>query len=307
MAVLASPRPARLGRQERRNIIKGMLFIGPWLVGFLLFTVYPILASAYYSVTRYDIIRPPRYVGVANYSEILFTDEVFRIVLGNTLYTVILGVPISLAVAFVLAVLLNVEMRFRSFFRTIFFIPSIVPVVAAAMVWLWIYNPRYGLLNSFLASVGLQAIPWLSSPTLAKPSLIIVQAWSQGSAIVIFLAALQDVPRSLYDAATVDGANRWQRFWHVTIPMCTPAILFNLLMGLIATFQSFTLPWLLTSGGPNKATEFYGIYLYRNAFLFFRMGYASALAWLLFLIIVGFTVVIFRTSARWVYYGGEAR
>jgi multiple sugar transport system permease protein len=171
-------------------------------------------------------------------------------------------------------------------------------------VWLWIYNPRYGLVNSFLASQGVQAIPWLSSPQLAKPSLIIIMCWAQGSAIVIFLAALQDVPRSLYDAAIVDGANRYQRFWHVTVPMCTPAILFNLLMGLISTFQFFTLPWLLTQGGPNRATEFYGIYLYRNAFLFFKMGYASALAWLLFLIIVAFTAVLFRTSARWVYYGG---
>ncbi len=307
MRTVASPRHGRLVSQERQNIIKGMLFIAPWLIGFLLFTVYPILASAYYSLTRYDIVRPAKFIGMANYNEILFTDNVFKIVLGNTLYMVILGVPISLAVAFVLAVLLNVKMRFRSLFRTIFFIPSIVPVVASAMIWLWLYNPRYGLLNSFLASVGLQAIPWLSSTTLAKPSLIIVQAWAQGSAIVIFLAALQDVPRSLYDAATVDGANRYQQFWHVTVPMCTPAILFNLLMGLIATFQSFTLPWLLTSGGPNQATEFYGIYLYRNAFLFFKMGYASALAWLLFLIIVAFTVVIFRTTARWVYYGGEAR
>jgi multiple sugar transport system permease protein len=297
----------RVGRQEWLNIVKGALFIGPWFVGFLLFTVYPILASAYYSFTRYDIIRQPIFVGLANYGEILFTDDMFRVVLANTLYMVVIGVPVSLAVAFCIAALLNAKMRFRSVFRTIFFLPSIVPVVATVMVWLWIYNPRYGLINSFLASVGLQAIPWLSSPILAKPSLIIIQAWAQGSAIVIFLAALQDVPSSLYDAATVDGANRWQQFWHVTAPMCTPAILFNLLIGLIATFQSFTLPWLLTGGGPNMATEFYGLYLYRNAFLFFRMGYASALAWLLFVIIVVVTVIIFRTSARWVYYGGETK
>jgi len=167
------------------------------------------------------------------------------------------------------------------------------------------YNPRYGAINAFLASRGLQAIPWLSNPVLAKPSLIIIQCWGQGSAIVIFLAALQDVPRSLYDAALVDGAKRWQRFWHVTIPMCTPAILFVLLTGLIGTFQSFTLPWLLTQGGPLNSTEFYGVYLYRSAFSYFRMGYASAMAWLLFLVIVASSIVIFRTSARWVYYGGE--
>lgn len=300
-------RAQRASHQERLGIVKGMLFIGPWFVGFLLFTVYPILSSAYYSLTRYDIVRAPRFVGLSNYEEILLRDSFLRTVLGNTFYFVIIGVPASLVVAFLLANLLNADIRFRPAFRTVFFIPSIVPAVAAAMVWLWVYNPRYGLINSFLASRGLQAIPWLSSPVLAKPSLIIIQCWAQGSAIVIFLAALQDVPRSLYDAATVDGANGFQQFWNVTVPICTPAILFNLLMGLIGTFQTFTLPWLLTEGGPNRATEFYGIYLYRNAFLFFKMGYACALAWLLFLIIVIFTLLIFRTSAGWVYYGGEAR
>jgi multiple sugar transport system permease protein len=293
-----------LGRQERRNIVKGLLFISPWLAGFLLFTIYPILASAYYSLTRYDIVRAPKFVGLSNYAA-LFSDTIFKTVLGNTFYLVIIGVPVGLVTAYLLANLLNLDIKFRSVFRTIFFIPSIVPAVAAAMVWLWIYNPRFGLINSFLASQGLRAIPWLSSPDLAKPSLIIIQAWAQGSAIVIFLAALQDVPRTLYDAAIVDGANWFQRFRHVTIPMTTPSILFILLMGLINTFQTFTLTWLLTEGGPNKATEFYGIYLYRNAFVFFKMGYASALAWLLFLIVVAFTVVVLRTSARWVYYGGQ--
>lgn len=306
MRRLPGPSVRRRGHQERRNIIKGLLFISLWLIGFLLFTIYPILASAYYSFTRYDIVRRPKFVGWTNYAELFFVDKIFKTVLGNTFYLVLIGVPASLIVAFLLANLLNTDIRFRSLFRTIFFIPSLVPTVAAAMVWLWIYNPRYGLINSFLASQGLQAIPWLSSPTLAKPSLIIIQCWAQGSAIVIFLAALQDVPRSLCDAAIVDGANWYQRFRHVTIPMCTPAILFILLMGLIGTFQSFTLTWLLTEGGPKKATEFYGIYLYRNAFNFFKMGYASALAWLLFLIIVAFTIVIFRTSARWVHYGGQA-
>ena len=293
-----------LERQERRNIIKGLLFISPWLAGFLLLTIYPILASAYYSLTRYDVVRPPKFVGLSNFAA-LFSDDVFKTVIGNTFYLVIIGVPVGIVTAYLLANLLNTDIKFRSVFRTIFFIPSIVPMVATAMVWLWIYNPRFGLINSFLASRGLQAIPWLSSPSLAKPSLIIIQTWAQGSAIVIFLAALQDVPRSLYDAAIVDGANWFQRFRHVTIPMTTPSILFILLMGLINTFQTFTLTWLLTQGGPKKATEFYGIYLYRNAFVFFKMGYASALAWLLFLIVVAVSVVVFRTSARWVYYGGQ--
>ena len=293
--------------REIRNEIKGFLFVLPWLTGFFLWTIYPIGASFYYSLTRYDILRPPKFIGLSNYIEMIFHDELFTLTMGNTLYFVIIGVPAGLVAAFLLANLLNTNIRFRSVFRTIFFIPSIVPAVASAMVWLWIYNPRYGLINSFLASHGIRAIPWLSSPVLAKPSLIVIQCWAQGNAIVIFLAALQDVPRSLYDAALVDGANWWQRFWHVTVPMCTPAILFILLTGLIGTFQMFTLPWLLTQGGPNNATEVYGVYLYRNAFNFFRMGYASAMAWLLFIIIVIFTILVFRTSARWVYYGGENR
>ena len=295
----------RSSRQEARNRIAGLLFISPWLIGLLAFTIYPILSSLYYSLTYYDIINPPRFIGLANYSDMLLKDKLFKVALGNTVYFVGLGVPAALVTAFLLANLLNNNIRFRPVFRTIFFIPAIVPAVATAMVWLWIYNTHYGIIDSFLASQGLQVIPWLSSPQWAKPSLIIISCWAQGNAIVIFLAALQDVPRSLYDAALVDGANRWQRFWHVTIPMCTPAILFVLLTGLIDTFQTFTLPWLLTEGGPNSATEFYGLYLYRNAFRFFKMGYASALAWILFLVIVAVSIAIFRSSARWVYYGGQ--
>jgi len=299
---------ASLSRVRRSDVIgfaKGIAFISPWLIGFVAWTIYPILASLYYSFTQYDVLNPPKWIGLKNYVELLLEDGKFRIVLGNTLYFVILGVPVGVVVAFLLASLLNNEMKGRPFFRTIFFLPSIVPAVATAMVWLWIYNPRYGLINSALASIGKTAIPWLSSPAMAKPSLIIIHAWAQGSAMVIFLAALQDVPRSLYDAALVDGANGWQRFWHVTIPMCTPAILFVLITSLIGMFQYFTLGWLLTGGGPNLATEFYGIYLYRNAFRFFKMGYASAQAWLLFILVVIFTIAIFRTSARWVYYGGS--
>ncbi len=296
----------RASREEARNRITGLLFISPWLIGLLAFTIYPIVSSLYYSLTYYDIINPPRFIGLGNYKDMLFSDKLLKVALGNTVFFVGFGVPAGLITAFLLANLLNNNIRFRPVFRTIFFVPAIVPAVATAMLWLWIYNTHYGVIDSFLASQGLKVIPWLSSPVWAKPSLIIISCWAQGTAIVIFLAALQDVPRSLYDAALVDGANRLQRFRHVTIPMCTPAILFVMLTGLIDAFQTFTLPWLLTEGGPNSATEFYGLYLYRNAFRFFKMGYASALAWLLFLVIVAVSVVIFRSSARWVYYGGQA-
>jgi multiple sugar transport system permease protein len=172
------------------------------------------------------------------------------------------------------------------------------------MVWQFLLNIQWGAVNSTLQALGLPVIPFISNPQLAKPSLILIHMWAQGNAMVIFLATLQDVPRSLYEAATVDGAGAWHKFWHITIPMCTPVILFNLVMGFIGGFQNFTLPWLLTQGGPNNATEFFSIYLYRNAFSYLRMGKASALAWILFVMIVIFTVVLFKSSARWVYYGG---
>ncbi|RPJ57600.1 MAG: sugar ABC transporter permease, partial [Dehalococcoidia bacterium] len=201
----------------------------------------------------------------------------------------------------------NTPLAGRSFFRAIFFFPAIVPTIVVAVVWQFLLNIQFGLINSVLQGLGLAVIPFLSNPTLAKPSLIMIYMWAQGNAIVIFLATLQDVPRSLYEAATVDGANWFQRFRHITIPMCTPVILFNLIMGFIDGFQSFTLPWLLTNGGPGNATEFYALYLYRNAFTYLRMGKASAMAWLLFLVIVFFTFILFKTSARWVYYGGESK
>ncbi len=292
-------------RREARRILQGLLFVSPWIIGFLAFTIYPLLASGYYSFTDYDVLRPPKFVGLANYAQIFLKDALFRIALYNTLYFVFIGVPAAFVSSFLLANLLNREMWGRPIFRTLFFLPSITPAVASVMVWLWIYNTQFGLINGVLAANHLTVIPWLSSPTLAKPSLIIVQCWAEGSAVVIFLAALQDVPRELYEAALVDGANALRRFWSITIPMCTPVMLFNLLTGLIGTFQSFTLPWLLTRGGPNNATELYSVYLYRNGFVFFKMGYASALAWLLFVIIAIFSALVFSSSARWVYYRAE--
>lgn len=305
--MVASARRSRPGAgwREWQLTLKGLTFSSPWLLGFLLFTIYPIGASFYYSLTRYDVLRPPDFIWFENYAHLFTSDPLFGVVVKNTLYMVIVGVPTALVIAFLLAALLNNRIIARPLFRTIFFIPSIVPAVAVAMVWVWIYNTQWGMINSTLASWGLQAIPFLSDPSLAKPSLIIINCWAQGGSIVIFLAALQDVPRSLYEAALVDGASAMRRFLHITVPMCTPAILFVLITDLIGTFQSFTLPWLLTEGGPNSATELYGLYLYRNAFRFFKMGYASALAWILFIVIVVFTYVVFRSSARWVYYGGQ--
>jgi len=291
--------------QENRQILKGLLFISPWLIGFLGLTAYPILASLYYSFTYYDVLRPPLWVGLENYWE-MFQDETWGKSLWNTIYFVVAGVPALNVVAFLVANLLNTKLKLRPLFRTIFYIPSIVPTVASAMVWLWLLNAQYGVINSLLSDMGLPMIHFLSSETLAKPTLIAINCWASGGATLIYLAALQDVPASLHDAAKVDGATGWHRFWHVTLPMCTPAILFNLLTGMIGAFQYFTFAWILTQGGPNNATEFYALHLYRNAFRYLKMGYGSAMAWFQFLIIVALTAILFRTSARWVYYGGEA-
>jgi multiple sugar transport system permease protein len=303
----AVPRWKEMTRRDRQHLIQGLLFVSPWLFGFLALTVYPLIFSFYISLTRYDLIRPPQFIGLTNYYELLFEDPLFWTVIYNTLFYVIISVPLSLVFAFGVANLLNTKIYGRSFFRAVMYIPSIVPAVCTAMVWLFLLNIQYGAVNGILQTLGLPAIPFLSSPLLAKPSLIMVAIWSTGNAVVIFLAGLQEVPRSLYEAATVDGANAWQRFRNVTIPLSTPIILFNMIIGFINAFQEFTTPWLISQGrgGPVNSTLFYSMYLYQNAFTFLRMGKASALAWILFLLILVYSALLFKSSARWVFYGGE--
>lgn len=303
----APQRRSRWTRQERRNLLVGLLFASPWIIGFLGFTLFPIGSSFYYSLTRYDLLRDPVFLGVDNYVNILTDDSDFILVAQNTLWWVLISAPLGVISAFLMALLLNSEIIARSTFRAIFFFPSIVPVVVTAFVWQFLLNIQYGAVNSTLQSWGFATIPFLSSPTWVKPSLVLIHMWSQGAAMVIFLATLQDVPRSLYEAAMIDGASALKRLWNVTIPMVSPVILFNLVLSFIGGFQYFTLPWLLTQGGPSNATEFYALYLYRNAFLFLRMGKANALAWILFVVIVVFTYLLFRFSGRYVYYAGGSR
>jgi multiple sugar transport system permease protein len=288
------PSTWQLSRADRRRLITGLLFVSPWLVGLIVWTIYPLLSSFYYSFFRYDMLRPAQFIGLKNYTDLFTTDPHFKTVLYNTLFYVGLGVPLGAVSAFLMATLLNTRIIGRAAFRTIFFLPAIVPAVVIAMVWGFLLNAQYGLVNATLRGLGLPVINFLTNPDLAKPSLILISVWAQGYAIVIFLATLQDVPRVLYEAATVDGANNWQKFWNITIPMCTPVILFNLVTGFIYGFQEFTLPWLITHGGPNQATEFYAVHLYRNAFVYLRMGKASALAWILFVIILIFTYFLFK-------------
>ena len=295
----------RTTRTTRRNLLWGLLFVSPWLIGFLVFTIYPLVSSIYYSFHRFDLMRPPVFLGLENYVRMFTADPRFAKSVYNTVFYVGLSAPLGVVSAFLMASLLNTHIVGRPVFRALFFFPSIVPVVVTAMVWRYLLNVQYGAVNSTLQGLGLPIIPFLSNPQLAKPSLVLIHMWAQGNQIVIYLASLQDVPRALYEAATVDGANGWQRFWNITVPMCTPVILFNLIMSFIGGVQNFVLPWLLTDGGPNQATEFLAVHLYRNAFEWLHMGYASALAWVMFIAIVVLTVILFKTSARWVYYGSE--
>lgn len=305
MSTLARIRP--LTRQERRNLLIGLLFASPWIIGFLGFTVYPIASSFYYSFTRYDLMRPPAFLGLDNYINLFTNDDDFRVVAYNTLWWVMFSAPLGVLSAFLMALLLNTKIVARSFFRAVFFFPSIVPVVVTAFVWLFLLNIQYGAINATLQYIGLPVIPFLSDPKIVKPTLVVIHMWAQGAAMVIFLATLQDVPASLYEAATVDGANSLRRLWHITIPMVSPIILFNTVLSFINGFQYFTLPWLLTGGGPNQATEFYSLFLYRNAFQYLRMGKANALAWILFAVIIFFTFTLFRASGRFVFYAGGSR
>ncbi len=297
----------RLSKGETRSLMTGLLFVSPWLIGFLIWTLYPLVSSIFYSFTRYDLIRPPIWIGTDNFREIFTDDPRFWTVVYNTIFYVGISVPLGVVVAFLMASLLNTKLVLRSTFRAIFYIPAIVPAVCSAMVWLFIFNNQYGVINNLLRAAERPIIPFLSSVEWAKPSLILISLWAQGTAVVIFLAALQDVPRSLYEAATVDGANAFHRFWHITIPMCSPIILYNLVMSFIGAFQTFLMPYLLTNGGPMASTEFYAMNLYRQAFEFFRMGKACALAWIMAIVVAILTAALFKTSGNWVFYGGGDR
>jgi multiple sugar transport system permease protein len=297
----------RLSPMVLRDLRNGLLFIAPWLVGLLVFTIYPIGASLYYSFTQYDVVSAPKFVGLQNYADILTGDTAFWRAVGNTLWYACVSIPLGLAVAVGVALLLNMKVRGLPFFRTVFFLPSIVPDVAASLLWAWILNPQFGLANAILRALRLPTLGWLSDPMWSKPSLVLIGMWGFGGSMVIFLAALQDIPEHLYEAAELDGANAWRKTWHVTLPMLTPTIFFNLVLGVIGAFQYFTTAFVLARGGEGPAGSllFYALLIYRNAFSYFKMGYASALSWLLFAFVFLLTFIIFKSSGRWVYYEGE--
>lgn len=293
---------------ERRHLRNGLLFALPYLIGVAAFVVYPLVMSVYYSFCRYNIISSPVWIGLENYRELFFNDPVFLKAVYNTLYYTAFAVPLGLAFSIGLAMLLNLRTPGVAVFRTVFFLPSIVPMVASAMLWLWVLNPESGLVNGLLRQVaGIDGPGWLADEHWSKPSLVLMSLWGLGTAMVIFLAGLSDVPQALYEVARIDGAGPWRTFRHVTLPMLTPTILFNLVMGLIGAFQYFTQVYVMTGGrgGPVDSTMFYALYLYRNSFYYLRMGYACAMAWMLFVLIFVCTVAVFASSRRWVYYHGE--
>ena len=303
----SSFKPPRLSL-ARRDSLWAYAFITPWILGFIIFTVGPMLASLFFSFTEYDIVSAPRWIGLRNYIN-LINDPLFWHSLGITIKYAVIALPLGLVVSYIIAVLLNQKIRGINVWRTIYFIPSVIAGVAVALLWSRIFDPKFGILNPFLERFGINGPGWLSDPQWAVSALVIMSLWSVGGNVIIYLAGLQGVPTDLYDAAKVDGASTWQRFRYVTLPMTTPVIFYNLILGLIGTFQYFTEVYVLTNGtgAPARATLFYNLYLYQNAFRYFHMGYASTLAWVLFIIVLGITLLIFRSSDAWVYYEGQLR
>ena len=286
----------------RRNI-EGYLFISPWIIGFVVFTAGALLGSFSISLTKWNIVGTPEVVGLANYQKMV-EDRFFWQSIKVTLYY-LLNVPLNVVLGLLLALLLNQKVKGLSVFRTIFFLPSVAAGVAVSLLWMWIFNPRFGIINVLLKKIGIIGPLWLGSEEWAMPALIVMSIWGVGGGMLIYLGALQGIPTAFYEAATLDGANAWKKLLHITVPMITPVLLLNLVMGVIVSFQVFTQAYVMTDGGPNYATLFYVMYLYQQAFVWFNMGYASALSWVLFLIILVFTVIILKTSSSWVYYESD--
>lgn len=298
-------RVARFRRRHRTWI--GYLFILPWLISLIWFDVIPFLLNGYLSLTDYSVgATLPQWVGLDNYRE-MFADDRFFLSLSNTLYYLVFAVPLGIIFAFVIALLLNANIRGQGTYRTIFYVPSVVPIVATAVIFGGLFNTSYGILNQILGLVGIEPVHWLSSPQWIKPSMIIMSLWSFGTMMIIFLAGLQGIPEGLYEAAEIDGARSTHKLIYITVPLMTPTIFFNLIIGLIAGFQIFTSAFVLigTDGGPLNAGLFYMVYVYNNAFRYFRMGYSAAMSVVLFLIIFVLTLLMVQTSNRWVYYGDE--
>lgn len=286
--------------RARRTLI-GYMFISPFILGFFLFFVGPALVAAWLTLYDWNMIQRPFYIGLGNFQK-LIEDDLFYQSLKVTAYYSFVSVPVSLVLSFIIALLMNFKARGISVFRTVYYLPSVVPAVASAVLWSFVFNTEFGLLNALLDMFGISKVAWLQDPQWAMPAMILMSLWALGAGMVIYLAGLQGIPESLYEAAEIDGAGRWASLIHVTIPLMSPVIFYNLIIGIIGSFQIFTAGYLITNGGPQNATLFYVLYTYRTALQYFDMGYASLLAWVLFFLILSLTLLVFKYIGRLVYY-----
>ncbi len=291
---------------RRREAVNAYIFMAPAILGLLLFLIGPIIVSLYLSFTDYNLLRDPRWIGLENYTT-LFEDPLFWTALRVSATYSIISVPLGLVLALTAAVLLDQKIRGIAFFRSMFYLPSIISGVGVAMLWRWMFNAEFGIINVLLGYIGIQGPNWITSEEWALPSLIAASCWAVGGTMLIFLAGLQGIPTELYEASEIDGAGRWGRFRRITLPLISNVTFFNLVLGIIGSLQTFTDAYVMTGGGPNNSTLFVAIHLYRNAFQYLKMGYASAIAWVLFVIVLALTALVFRSSPLWVYYEHEQR
>jgi len=292
--------------RERREAIDGYISITPWIIGFLIFTLGPLLASIYFSFTEWTLTRPPEWVGIDNYVRMFTRDPLFLQALKVTGNFVLLSVPLKLVFGLALALLLNLKLRGMNFYRTVFYIPAVISGVAVSLMWIWLLQPDTGIINTLLEMIGIQGPKWFWDPAWALPSVALMSVWSVGGSAIIYLAGLQNIPPHLYEAAQIDGAGQWARFWSITLPLLTPTLFFQLIVEMIESFKVFTQAFVITKGGPLKATYFYLYYFYEEAFQNFNMGYASALALILVIIIMTATIILNYTSKHWVYYESDS-
>jgi multiple sugar transport system permease protein len=298
----------RLSKKTRRDLFWALLFIAPWIIGFLAFNLYPTLASFYYSFTDKALIKAPNFIGLDNYIQLFTKDKAFGKSVYNTFYMVVLGVPLNIIIAFLTAQLLNLDIKGMAIYRTVYYLPTVMPVIAGVLLWKWILNPQYGMLTMALEPLGIRSPAWFADPTWSKPALLMMGVWGIGGSTVLYLAALKGVPKEYYESATLDGASWLEKTIKITIPLVSPVTLFLLITGLISAFQIFTQAFMIggmndsASGAPRESLLFYALYLYRQGFIFLKMGMASAMAWILFLIILIATVIMLKTSNLWTHY-----
>jgi len=306
VGAVAAARRSRHSGLHRREAVEGWLYASPWLIGFAVFTFLPMVASIVISLTHWNLLTPPAWAGLSNYRRMLFEDPLVWTALGVTTKFALISVPLNLVVSLLLATLLSTPVRGINVWRAVYYLPTVIPGVAVALVWQWLFNTDFGAINEVLYSLfHIQGPSWLLDTRWVLPSFVFMSLWHVGQATVINLAGLRGIPRSYYEAAEIDGAGRFASFRHITVPMLSPILFFNLVMGIIGALQTFTSALVMTGGGPENSSMFFMLYLYSNAFQWFKMGYASALAWLLFLYILGLTLLVLRSSKAWVYYEGS--